>query len=116
MAAARRHGAVARGEGCSRGWARCCGSLSVTTSLRVLVTGGQGQVGNALLANAPAAFAVRGVGHAELDIGRQDDVSSLIADFRPGLVINAAAFTAVDRAEAEPEAAAHINVEGAANL
>jgi dTDP-4-dehydrorhamnose reductase len=88
----------------------------VSASLRVLVTGAQGQAGSALLASAPSAFVVRGVGHAELDISRQDDVDRHIDDFRPGLVINAAAYTAVDRAEAEQEAAARINVEGAANL
>jgi dTDP-4-dehydrorhamnose reductase len=88
----------------------------VSAPLRVLVTGAQGQVGRALLANAPSAFIVQGAGHAELDIVRQDDVSRRIADLRPGLVINAAAYTAVDRAEAEHEAAARINVEGAANL
>jgi dTDP-4-dehydrorhamnose reductase len=88
----------------------------VSASLRVLVTGAQGQVGSALLASAPSAFIVEGVGHAELDIVRQDDVSKRIADFRPGLVINAAAYTAVDRAEAEQESAARINVDGAANL
>jgi dTDP-4-dehydrorhamnose reductase len=88
----------------------------VTASLRVLVTGAQGQVGSALLASAPGAFIVRGVGHAELDISRQDDIERTIADFQPGVVVNAAAYTAVDRAEAEQESAARINVEGAANL
>lgn len=84
--------------------------------MRVLVTGAHGQVGTALLASAPRALVVRGVGRAELDITRQDDVDRCIADFKPNLVINAAAYTAVDRAEAEQETAARINVDGAANL
>jgi dTDP-4-dehydrorhamnose reductase len=88
----------------------------VSTSSRVLVTGAHGQVGVALLASAPRAFVVRGVGRAELDITRQDDVSRCVADFRPNVVINAAAYTAVDRAETEQETAARINVDGAANL
>ncbi len=88
----------------------------MSASPRMLVTGAQGQVGTALLASAPRAFVVRGVGRAELDITRQDDVSRCVADFQPDFVINAAGYTAVDRAEAEQEAAARINVDGAANL
>jgi dTDP-4-dehydrorhamnose reductase len=73
-------------------------------------------VGTALLATAAKDCIVRGAGRAELDITRPDDVSKCVTDFRPDVVINAAAYTAVDRAETEHDAAARINVEGAANL
>ena len=88
----------------------------MSAPLRVLVTGANGQVGTALLATAPVAWIVRGAGHAELDITRADVVDRCVADFRPDVVINAAAYTAVDRAETEREIAARINVDGAANL
>jgi dTDP-4-dehydrorhamnose reductase len=88
----------------------------VSASPRVLVTGAQGQVGAALLASAPDSFIVRGAGRAELDITQPDLIRRCLADFRPDVVINAAAYTAVDRAEIEQQSASHINVDGTANL
>jgi len=88
----------------------------VSAARRVLVTGASGQVGTALLASAPDTCCVRGVRHAEMDITRHDDVRACIADFRPDVIINAAAYTAVDRAETESEIAARVNTGGAENL
>lgn len=53
---------------------------------------------------------------SEIDITRQEDVHSHIQKFHPDLVINCAAYTAVDKAETEPEKAFAINRDGAANL
>lgn len=96
------------------------------TRLAVLVPGGRGQVGSELAAilNAVPGALVHAPGSSELDItdagAVQDAVDSFAeaaqdADLRP-VVINAAAYTAVDAAESDPEAAARINAEGPAAL
>jgi dTDP-4-dehydrorhamnose reductase len=83
----------------------------------VLVFGGGGQVGFDLArARWPAGFAVRPLARAEADI---TDPAAVAAAFRaeePGLAINLAAYTAVDRAESEPERAWAVNCTGASNL
>ena len=79
----------------------------------ILVFGAAGQVGRELVALAAArGVPARGVTHAEADIADTDAVTALIAVHRPRLVVNAAAYTAVDKAESEPEAAARDNVAG----
>lgn len=83
---------------------------------KVLVTGGQGQLGRALQALAPDELAVIGCASAELDITDAKQVDSCMAAHRPDVVINAAAYTAVDKAESEPERARLVNAEGARNI
>jgi len=82
----------------------------------VLITGAGGQVGRALLSTAPATLQVSGVSHRELDIGDAKAVSEYFRLHSPDVVINAAAYTAVDRAESEPDLALRVNGEGARNL
>src|SRR5580700_1359151 len=81
-------------------------------SVRVLITGASGQVGGALRRSCPANTEVRALTRAELDIGDSAAVDAALAAWRPEVVINAAAYTAVDRAEEEPELAAAINARG----
>ena len=76
----------------------------------ILVTGGGGQLGNAFRKAAPGSVVL---GRDRLDITDRDKVLEAIAAARPAVVINAAAFTAVDRAESEPAAAYRINAVGA---
>ena len=83
---------------------------------RVLITGAQGQLGRALLAFAPANLQVWSVSREELDIGDLHSVRQCIADINPDVVINAAAYTAVDKAESEVSAAEMGNVVGPRNL
>jgi len=80
--------------------------------MKVLITGAGGQVGKALLASVPPRVEALGLGRAELDIGNADAVRSRVAAFRPAVIINAAAYTAVDKAESEPELADAINAQG----
>ncbi len=84
--------------------------------LRVLVIGAGGQLGRALIAAVPANVQARAVTRAELDIGDLASVRQVIESFRPEVVINAAAYTLVDKAESETAAAELGNVQGPRNL
>jgi dTDP-4-dehydrorhamnose reductase len=84
--------------------------------MKVLICGASGQVGTALLRAKPADAQLQAFTHAQLDISDASAVHSAIAAYRPQVVINAAAYTAVDRAEDEPQLAEAINATGAANL
>ncbi|MCW5701074.1 MAG: dTDP-4-dehydrorhamnose reductase [Bradyrhizobium sp.] len=80
------------------------------TLKRLLVTGAGGQVGTELAAEAAGAgFAVVAPPRAELDITDGGAVAAAIAAAKPDAVVNAAAYTAVDRAESEPEQARAVN-------
>jgi dTDP-4-dehydrorhamnose reductase len=89
---------------------------AVNPSLKVLVTGAQGQLGRALRASVPEQVALRAVARAELDIADAGAVQRLINEFTPDLIINAAAYTAVDKAENDTVAAEQGNVDGPLNL
>lgn len=82
--------------------------------MRVLVTGGSGQLGQALLATAPGHIRVTAPPSHALDISCKDVVKRVLAEMRPEVVINAAAYTAVDRAESEPDRAYAVNAHAAA--
>lgn len=77
--------------------------------MKALVFGSQGQVGRALAATAPSVADVVAIDRLACDLSQPAQVSSIIAEVRPDLVINAAAYTAVDRAESEPELAHAVN-------
>ncbi len=78
----------------------------------ILVTGGAGQVATELAARA----AVARVGRPAFDFDRPDTVAAIFDRVQPSLVVNAAAWTAVDAAEREPEAAFRANRDGPAAL
>jgi dTDP-4-dehydrorhamnose reductase len=79
----------------------------------ILLTGASGQVGRAVVKLAAAdGRAVRGFDRAGLDVADPEQVSAMLYRERPLAVINTAAYTAVDRAEAEPERAFAVNVMG----
>jgi dTDP-4-dehydrorhamnose reductase len=85
--------------------------------MRIFVAGGSGQLARALKARGQeAGHVVETFGRPELDLASAADPASLIAGFEPDVVINAAAYTAVDKAEAEPELAFAVNRDGAARL
>lgn len=81
--------------------------------MRVLITGAGGQLGGELAARLRGAVAL---GRAELPIDDADAVERALAQHRPELVFNCAAYNAVDRAESEPEAARAVNAAGAENV
>ncbi len=77
--------------------------------MKVLVTGAAGQLGKALLASAPADWTCHGVGRVALDLADPAAIARLVQSERPDLVVNAGAYTAVDRAEEEAELAMAVN-------
>ncbi len=79
---------------------------------QVLITGAGGQVGRMLLETRPDGFEAIACTHADLDVGAGEAVRELIGRLRPAVIFNAAAYTAVDKAESEPDAARRINAEG----
>lgn len=83
----------------------------------ILVTGAGGQVGRELLRiGAARGTRMLGLARTELDVSDGDAVHATLAAHRPTLVVNAAAYTAVDRAEADPGAALAANRDGPAHL
>ncbi|MGB6451975.1 MAG: sugar nucleotide-binding protein, partial [Steroidobacteraceae bacterium] len=85
-------------------------------SVRVLVTGSQGQIGRAVLESVPDGVTAIGLSHRELDIADAAAVMDCVEKDRPEVIVNAAAYTAVDAAERESSAAASVNARGPACL
>jgi dTDP-4-dehydrorhamnose reductase len=81
----------------------------------ILVTGGTGQVASALVAGAGARAVLR-VGRPEFDFDAPDGLLPVLRRVAPSLIVNAAAYTAVDKAESEPDAADRANRDGPARL
>lgn len=81
--------------------------------LRILVTGREGQVVSALREAAPAGVELVAAGRPELDLLDPHSVHAAIRGRVPDVVVSAAAYTAVDRAEDEPELAGAVNAAGA---
>lgn len=82
----------------------------------VLLTGGGGQVGSALRQLAPAGWDVHAPPRTELDLGDPDQLAAAVASRPWSAVINAGAYTAVDRAEDEVATAWRVNAVGPAAL
>ncbi|NMN03197.1 MULTISPECIES: dTDP-4-dehydrorhamnose reductase [unclassified Novosphingobium] len=82
--------------------------------MRIAVTGRSGQVVTSLIERgAVAGHEIVPLGRPELDLGDPDSVHHTIAACAPDLVVSAAAYTAVDKAESEPELAFAVNAQGA---
>lgn len=75
----------------------------------ILLTGKNGQVGSALLHLLPQAGDVAAFGHEQLDLSNPTSISRTIREVRPQLIVNAAAYTAVDRAETDESTARAVN-------
>lgn len=82
--------------------------------MRIAVTGKQGQVVQSLLSLAPSRdIDVLAIGRPELDLSEPSGILRALEATRPDIVVSAAAYTAVDKAESEPEAAFAVNAAGA---
>jgi dTDP-4-dehydrorhamnose reductase len=85
--------------------------------VKVLVTGREGQLARGLLEAADGAGAqVIAIGRPELDLADATSVAAVIGREHPDVVVNAAAYTAVDKAETEPAVAYAVNALGAEHV
>jgi dTDP-4-dehydrorhamnose reductase len=81
---------------------------------KILLTGKNGQVGAELAMVLPQLGEVIALDHQQLDLSRPDDIRRTIQEIRPLLIVNAAAYTAVDQAEKEEAMAQAINADAPA--
>lgn len=84
--------------------------------MKVLITGKNGQLGSELQKTCPSNIELICFGSKELDISNAEQVNELLISHSPDIVINAAAYTAVDKAETDFEQAYAVNEQGPANL
>jgi len=77
--------------------------------MHILLLGNRGQLGWELNRTLMTLGDMSALDYPEIDLSQPENVVKIIADLRPEIIINATAYTAVDRAESEPELAAAIN-------
>jgi len=84
--------------------------------VKILVTGRDGQVGWELARVLPALGEVAAFTRAEMDLANPDSIVDRVRGFKPDVIVNAAAYTAVDKAETDKEQATLVNAAGPAFL
>jgi len=77
--------------------------------MRILILGAQGQLGIDLQKAFQGSGELIALGRDRCDLANPDTIRTAIGEVQPELILNAAAYTAVDRAESEPELAARVN-------
>jgi dTDP-4-dehydrorhamnose reductase len=86
----------------------------MAAAMRLVVTGRHGQLATALAERAAGrGITLVGCGRPELDLERPATIAPALGALKPDIIVNAAAFTAVDLAESEPDRAHAINAAGA---
>ncbi|ABE50278.1 dTDP-4-dehydrorhamnose reductase [Methylobacillus flagellatus] len=81
----------------------------MATFNKILLTGINGQVGHALYPKLQSLGEVVALDRSQLDLSKPDHIRDVVRQTKPDLIINPAAYTAVDKAESEPELAYAIN-------
>jgi len=84
--------------------------------VKVLLTGAAGQLGQALMASIPEGVQLIASSRAELDLADPAACRAAVETHRPDWVLNAGAYTAVDKAESEPELAQAVNAGAPASF
>lgn len=84
--------------------------------MKVLITGAAGQLGRELGRRAPAGVEIHARSRQELDLADAESVARTVGELSPDLILNAGAYTAVDRAEQERELAFAVNAEAVGRL
>jgi len=84
--------------------------------MRIAVTGLHGQVVASLVERGAARAEILPLGRPQLDLADRHSIAGALADARCDVIVNAAAYTAVDKAEAEQDLAMLINAEGAGHI
>ena len=90
--------------------------MSLSASRPILLIGATGQIGWELARAASLSDLVVAPSHGALDLTNPDQIRRQVRALAPKLILNAAAYTAVDRAEQEPELAAAVNASAPAVL
>ncbi|SKC63648.1 dTDP-4-dehydrorhamnose reductase [Paraburkholderia hospita] len=83
--------------------------MTNTTQSTILLTGANGQVGFELMRSLQGLGTLVALDRSRLDLADLDQVRAVTRQIKPTLIVNAAAYTAVDRAESEPELAMLVN-------
>ena len=86
------------------------------TNVKVLVVGQTGQLASELIEVCPAGFDIASIGRPALDVTDAVSVRKHIIEFKPDLVINTSAYTAVDQAESDRELCYAVNEIGIVNI
>ncbi len=86
--------------------------MLITPELRIALTGANGQLGAQLVTKLEGRVTLMAYNKTQLDVADKAQVEALLAEFSPDIIINAAAYTAVDKAEQESELADAINHSG----
>lgn len=84
--------------------------------MRIAVTGLHGQVVTSLVERGAARAEILPLGRPQLDLADRHSIAGALADARCDVIVNAAAYTAVDKAEAEQDLAMLINADGAGHI
>ena len=79
--------------------------------MKTLLFGANGQVGWELRHSLASIGRVKACDRQTVDLEQQDELRAAIRDYRPELIVNAAAYTAVDKAEADPDTAKRVNAD-----
>jgi dTDP-4-dehydrorhamnose reductase len=84
--------------------------------MKALIIGGKGQLGTTLTQTAPESIEYLSLDLPEIDITDADTVETVVGDEKPDVIINASAYTAVDRAEEDVDRAFAVNATGPKNI
>ncbi|ANU07157.1 dTDP-4-dehydrorhamnose reductase [Paraurantiacibacter namhicola] len=84
--------------------------------MKALVTGAKGQLGTALQATAPEGWQVVGVDLAEMDLADPQAIRDVVTREAPDVLFSAGAYTAVDKAESEPDIAQAVNGDAVGHM
>jgi dTDP-4-dehydrorhamnose reductase len=90
---------------------KCLPEATMTTERTILVTGANGQVGYELARTMQGLGRVVALDRSNLDLADLDKVRATMRELKPAIVVNAAAYTAVDQAESDSDAAFRLNAE-----
>jgi dTDP-4-dehydrorhamnose reductase len=84
--------------------------------VKVLIAGAEGGLGRAFVSRMEGPFEVVALGHRALDVTRRNDVFARVQEVRPGIIVDAAGYTDVDRCEYEKWQSYLVNRDGADHL
>jgi dTDP-4-dehydrorhamnose reductase len=88
--------------------------LFVVEKIKILILGASGQIGTQLKKTLSPIGTIKSCTRKEADLENPEQLKQIIQNYKPQIIVNAAAYTAVDQAESEPEKAYRINSEAVA--